>query len=411
MWRGFARYGLRMPTPAEDRRAAPATRSELRAAREREGADAVAPRADDVSAPIETVSEAAAASEADAPLAGDSDPIEASDVPPMPADTPAPDRRPHLGHLILNLVRGALIGLAELIPGISGGTVALITGVYERLIDGASHVVSAFKRLITGPERGRAFVAEIRRVDWWLVAPVLIGMIAIVFTVAGIVESLVSANVELSRGLFFGLVAASIAVPLRLLPKTAPSAARRIGGVLLFVAAAALAYVVIGFAGGGEIDDPPLWAVFIAAAIAICALVVPGLSGSFFLLAIGLYTPTLRALDDRDLAYIGVFMLGAIVGLVSIVRLVKWMLDRHRWITLIAMAGLMLGSLRALWPWQASEDADSHGIGTLLAPTDPVLGPVLLAVVGAAAVVVLLVVEHQLQRRSSRPAVPSLDVG
>lgn len=328
----------------------------------------------------------------------------------MPADTPRPDRRPHPGHLLLNLIRGALIGAAELIPGISGGTVALITGVYERLIDGASHVVSAFKRLITGPDRGRAFVAEIRRVDWWLVIPVLLGMVVIVFTLAGFVESLVSAHVEMSRGLFFGLVAASIAVPLSLLPRVTLTTARRAGGIVLFFVAAAVAFVVIGFAGGGEIADPPLWAVFLAAAVAICALVVPGLSGSFFLLALGLYAPTLRALNERDLAYIGVFMLGAIVGLVSIVRVVKWMLDRHRWVTLIAMAGLMLGSLRALWPWQTTA-SDSHGVGQLLWLTEPIAGPILLAAIGAGAVVLLLLVERRLQRRKARPAVPSLDVG
>lgn len=333
-----------------------------------------------------------------------------SDVPPMPADTPGPDRRPHPGHLLLNVLRGALIGMAELIPGISGGTVALITGVYERLIDGASHVVSAVKRLVVGPDRIRGFRAEIARVDWWLVVPVLVGMIAIVFTLAGVIEALVTANVEGARGLFFGLVAASIAVPLMLLPRIPLTMARRAGGMVLFFGAAAGAFLLIGFAGGGEITDPPLWLVFGAAAIAICALVVPGLSGSFFLLAIGLYATTLRALSERDLVYIGVFALGATVGLVSIVRVVKWMLDRHRWVTLVAMAGLMLGSLRALWPWQ-STGADDHGVGQLLWPQEPVLAPILLAVVGAVTVVVLLFVEHRLQRRAARPTVPSLDVG
>lgn len=333
-----------------------------------------------------------------------------TDVPPLPVDTPRPDRRFRPGHVILNVVRGALIGLAELVPGISGGTVALITGVFERLIDGASHVVSAFKRLIAGPDRGRGFVAEIRRVDWWLVVPVLAGMIAIVLTLAGPVEALVSGNVEASRGLFFGLVAVSIIVPLRLIPKEARGAAAHVGGVVLFVVAAVLAFVLVGLAGAEAAVDPPLWAVAIAAAIAVCALVVPGLSGSFFLLAVGLYTPTLRAVAERDLVYIGIFMLGAIVGLVSIVRVVKWLLDRHRRLALLAMAGLMLGSLRALWPWQATA-GDSHGVGALLLPTDPIGLPILLAVVGAAAVVALLVVEHQLHRRTSAPTrVPSLDI-
>ncbi|GAA1854475.1 DUF368 domain-containing protein [Microbacterium koreense] len=333
-----------------------------------------------------------------------------SDVPPLPSDTPPPDHRFRLGHAILNILRGAVIGMAELVPGISGGTVALITGVYERLIDGASHVVSAAKRLIVGPDRLRSAGAEIARVDWWLVVPVLIGMLGIVLTLAGTIEHLVTSNAEASRGLFFGLVAASIAVPLRLVPKARRTIGSRFGGGLIFVGSAVVAFVLIGFAGGAVAWDPPLWVVGLAAVVAVCALVVPGLSGSFFLLAIGLYSPTLRAIDERDFVYLGVFTLGAAIGLVSIVRVMKWLLDRHRRITLLAMAGLMLGSLRALWPWQNSIGSE-EGAGSLAAPFDPVVLPIVLAVVGAAAVVALLVVEHHIQRRTSATTrVPSLDI-
>ncbi|GGH50103.1 DUF368 domain-containing protein [Microbacterium album] len=306
----------------------------------------------------------------------------------------------------LNAVRGALIGLAELIPGVSGGTVALITGVYEQLIEAASHVVSAFKRLIFGPDRIAGFRTEIRRTDWWLVGPVVLGMAAAVLTIAGLVEGLVAANPENARGLFFGLVAVSIIVPLQLLPRLSSRApARVVGEVVLFLAAAAVAFLLIGFADGGLVADPPLWAVFLAAMVAICALVVPGVSGSFFLLAIGLYSPTLQAVHARDLGYIAVFALGAAVGLVSIVKVVRWLLTRHRRITLIAMAGLMLGSLRALWPWQTSSSGETDGVGVLLPPGDPLAGPVLLALLGAAIVAVLLVVESRLQRSTARPPV------
>ncbi|MDX2376026.1 DUF368 domain-containing protein [Microbacterium sp. LRZ72] len=322
---------------------------------------------------------------------------------PRPAATPpassvAPPPRPTVITLALNMLRGALIGLAELIPGISGGTVALITGVYERLIDSASRVVSAVKTLLFGPDRRRGFVAEIRRVEWWLVAPILIGMIGMVVALAGLIESVVSSEVELSRGLFFGLVAVSILVPIQLIPRASRRVRDRIGGIAVFVAAAAIAFVLIDIAAGGFAVDPPLWVVFFAAAIAVCALVVPGVSGSFFLLAMGLYSPTLIAVDERDLGYLGVFALGALVGLVTIVRVMKWLLDRHRRLTLLAMAGLMLGSLRALWPWQSMPPGESHGIGTPVAPYDPIAGPIVLAVVGAAIVGLLILVERRIQR-------------
>ncbi|MAP62771.1 MAG: DUF368 domain-containing protein [Microbacterium sp.] len=305
---------------------------------------------------------------------------------------------------LLNVVRGGLIGLAELIPGVSGGTIALITGVYERLIESADHVVVAFTRLLFGPDRRSGFVQGIRRADWVLVVPVLVGMAAMVLSLAGIVESLVTENVEASRGLFFGLVAASIFVPLHLIPRARRTPGARVGGVVLFVAAAAVAFLAIDVAGGSFEADPPLIVVFLAAAVAVCALVVPGVSGSFFLLAIGLYTPTLRAVDERDLGYLSVFALGALVGLVTIVRVITWLLHHHRRLTLIAMAGLMLGSLRALWPWQELPVGEDHGIGALTAPYEPIVLPIVLAVVGAAIVLSLVAVERFFSRRAAAPA-------
>lgn len=287
----------------------------------------------------------------------------------------------------LDLLRGFLIGSAELVPGVSGGTIALVTGVYDQLIDSAAHVVKAAKTVITGPNRWRGAIAELRRTDWFLVIPVLLGMAAAVLSIAGVMESFVTGNPELARGLFFGLVAASIAVPLRMLPERT-GRQRLLLGLLVFLAAAALAFWMTGLAGGSDVENPPLIAVFFVASIAICALVVPGVSGSFFLLAVGLYATTLRAVDDRDLVYIAVFMLGAILGLGLFVNILRYLLHKHRWWTLVAMAGLMLGSLRALWPWQSSAEA-----GDLLAPFEPIGAPVVLAVIGAAIVVVLIIVE------------------
>ena len=125
----------------------------------------------------------------------------------------------------LNLLRGFLIGMAELVPGVSGGTVALVTGVYEHLIDSASHVLAGLRALVTGPDRGPHCREELRRTDWTLVLPVLLGMATAVLTVAGVMEAFVTDAPEHARGLFLGLVAASILVPLRMLPPRNGSAA------------------------------------------------------------------------------------------------------------------------------------------------------------------------------------------
>lgn len=298
-------------------------------------------------------------------------------------------------HTPWNAIRGFLIGMAELVPGVSGGTIALVTGIYERALRSASALGGAFKTLVVGPDRAAGFRRRIAEVDWWLVVPLLAGMAAAVLFAAGPVERLVSANPENARGLFFGFVAVSLIVPFRLLPKRTNLAV----DIVSFVIAAVVSFFIVGFANSGSIDEPNLLVVFVAAAVAVCALVVPGVSGSFFLLAIGLYSPTLQAVDERDLGYIGVFAAGAMIGLFTVVRVIRVLLDKHRRMTLLVMAGLMLGSLRALWPWQGGTGSED-GHGALLAPTDPLI-PTLLAAAGAAAVIILIAVEAAITKRQA----------
>ena len=120
-----------------------------------------------------------------------------------------------------------------------------------------------------------------------------------------------------------------------------------------------------------------------AAAVAVCALVLPGVSGSFLLLTLGLYQPTIAAVNERDVAYLGVFVLGAIAGLGSFVVVLQWLLAHHRRITLLVMTGLMIGSTRALWPWQSDDRV-------LLAPASNWLEMAALVLAGVAVVVGLI---------------------
>jgi putative membrane protein len=313
----------------------------------------------------------------------------------MTETTEAPRTRPVLAPL--HAVRGFLIGMAELVPGVSGGTVALVTGVYDRLIDSASHVLGAGRRLLRGPDRRRGAAAEVRRTDWLLVGPVLLGMAIAVVTMAGVLEGFVTGSPELARGLFFGLVAASVLVPIRMLPEREEGSRGR--DVALVLVALVAAFVLTSLAGGFEVTDPPYVLVALAAAVAVCALVVPGVSGSFFLLAVGLYTPTLTAVHDRDLVYIAVFTVGAVVGLATFVQVLHYLLHTRRRGTLLVMVGLMVGSLRALWPWQgeaADVDGEAVGTGALSLPYDPWLGPVLLMVLGVVIVLGLYALEQYL---------------
>lgn len=321
--------------------------------------------------------------------------------------TTRPGRSPLRG--LTNIVRGFLIGMAELVPGVSGGTVALVTGVYDALIDSASHVLHGAKVAVTGPDRRRGAMAELRRTNWLLVGPVLLGMATAVLTMAGVMSSFVEDRPEHARGLFLGLVAASVIVPLSMLPpRLTHSGQRRLKDAAALGGAAVLAFWLTGLSGGETSTSPSYVAVFLAAAVAICALVIPGVSGSFFLLAVGLYQPTLDAVHDRDLVYMAVFAAGATVGLASFVQVLHYLLRHRRRITLLVMAGLMVGSLRALWPWQGDGtrvDGEIKGAGELLAPYDPWLGPSLLALVGVAVVLLLILVERRLWARRDTAAV------
>lgn len=291
----------------------------------------------------------------------------------------------------LNLVRGALIGTAEVIPGVSGGTIALVTGVYDTLIGSADHLVSAVRLLVTDglAGRGTARVRDrLRQVRWGVIAAVVAGMATAFVAGARLLEPVLADHPVGSRAVFAGLILASIIVPLRAI-------GGRLRGVewLLLAVATVCAAVLTGFPPG-DVADPHLLLVAAAAAVAVCALVLPGVSGSFLLLTVGLYAPMLAAVNDRDLAYLASFAAGAVVGLSLFVKGLQWLLTHRRRVTLAAMAGLMAGSLRALWPWQSEERA-------LLAPSGDVASVVALTAAGAAVVLLVIVAEHRVSRSRS----------
>ncbi|MFC3849603.1 DUF368 domain-containing protein [Corynebacterium hansenii] len=309
---------------------------------------------------------------------------------PAPVDAPGTNtdpRPPTAVGTVANVVRGGLIGLAETIPGVSGGTVALVTGIYPRLIASAKNITEIPKAMVTKGD----WRAAARKVDWWLLLPVAFGMVAIVFSLAGIMESFVTGQPVASKALFMGMIAASVIVPFQ---EIRPGALERPGmrgkAIATFVLFAVGTFWLTSLPQASGTGEPALWMVFLAASVAICALVLPGVSGSFFLLVVGLYAPTMAAVDQRNFAYLGTFMLGALVGIVLFVRLLEWLLEHKHTVTLVAMAGLLLGSLRALWPWQ-------DGDGTMLAAGDDWPKALGLFVLGAAIVGVVA----WLQRRFS----------
>ncbi|WP_084631157.1 DUF368 domain-containing protein [Demequina aestuarii] len=306
-----------------------------------------------------------------------------------PADHSAPSRRRRLGTAGLNVLRGGVIGAVEVVPGVSGGTLALVVGVYETLIASAGELVRGAVAGATAPlrrtgmDRSRAHFARVR---WGVLVPLGLGMLTAIVLVSATLAPLIEDHPVQTRALFAGLIVASLIVPARMVGRW------RAREVLVAVVGAVAAFWLTGLTGV-ERADPSLWLVLGAASLAVCALVLPGVSGSFLLLVLGMYASTLAAVNDRDLAYLGVFAAGAVMGLAVFVTGLQWMLAHHHALTLATMTGLMLGSLRALWPWQGDD-------ASLQAPAGDLLPVIVLFVVGIAAVGALLVLEHVASRRT-----------
>ena len=288
---------------------------------------------------------------------------------------------------ITNLGRGALMGSAEVVPGVSGGTLALIVGIYQTLINSIADLVLSVRQLVglaPGKASTKTAVSTFKSLPWRLLIPVAIGMGAAVILGAKLIEPLLDEQPIAMKALFFGLVIAGTYVPAHMVTK--------VGGwspsfVLLGLISAVFVFFLTGLPQG-NMADPSLIVVFFSASIAICALVLPGVSGSFLLLTVGMYDPTIAAVNDRNFAYLIVFALGAVLGLAIFVSLLKWLLENRARVTLVIITGLMFGSLRALWPWQGPERE-------LLAPTDQIGIALLLFIAGAAFVAILLILERK----------------
>ncbi|MBX2876889.1 MAG: DUF368 domain-containing protein [Saprospiraceae bacterium] len=246
------------------------------------------------------------------------------------------------------LLKGMAMGIAEVIPGVSGGTIAFISGIYEELIDTIKSVLGPdlFKGFKEGGIAG-AWKAANGEFVLTLLAGMVIGIVSGVFTVVHLLET----HPQLLWAFFFGLILAS-----------AVYMARQVQGwglmeVIALVFGTALAYYIT--VASPSQGSESLVMVFVAGAIAISALILPGISGSFILLLMGMYTfilPTVRealkTFDASALIIVGVFALGCLFGLATFSRVLSWTFKHYRNITIALLTGFLIGSLNKLWPWR-----------------------------------------------------------
>lgn len=289
-------------------------------------------------------------------------------------------------------MRGFFMGAADVVPGVSGGTIALVFGIYRRLVATIRAGSSALGRLL------RLDWATARqwlgRVEWGFLIPLVIGIVLAVVVLAGVLETLLTDEPIAMAALFMGLVAGSVVV-------TWPLLEQRDGRRWLVLIGVTVAmFLLLGLRGGtteetvGQVSDPAIWAYFLSGAVAICAMILPGISGSFILVLLGMYGPVLGAVNDRDLVPLAVFAIGAVVGLGLFSQGLHWALETHRDTVMAVLIGLMAGSLRVLWPWPDGLDSTSIG-----APDQDIAAALALAVVGFVGVLVISRLGRRIEAR------------
>jgi uncharacterized membrane protein len=387
---------------------------------------------------------------------------------------------------LMQILRGFAMGSADIVPGVSGGTVALVLGIYNDLIGNIRTGASALGSFVKGDVRGG--IDKLKTVDWLFLIPLAAGVGLALVVLTSVIERLLEERPVEMAGLFFGLILASIVVAWRLIKNatsthigiavavglimfallglrdistdkptavlTAPNEstyelyfeynsseltkaseetlddlaaaleADELGGSVgtltaniyldahdddtrsqveaeltqeqadasladLRLLAVADALAERGQQAGTTAadwfasnewerrdDKAPVWAFLMAGALAICAMILPGISGSLILVLLAMYQPVLAAAHDRDVVSLGIFMVGAVIGLAVFSQLLSWLLEHHHDVVIAVLIGLMIGSLRILWPWPQGIDGTDLG-----APGNPLVLPIVLAVV------------------------------
>jgi len=243
------------------------------------------------------------------------------------------------------------MGAANVVPGVSGGTMALILGIYEELIHAIHSLNFKFLRLMTFLKIREALSS----VSWPFLLPIGLGILLATFSLAKPLSWLLDNYPVIVWSFFFGLILSSVYTVSRVLKEW------RMPTFISIGLGAVAAYFLFGLVPVATPDA--LWFIFLSGFFAICAMILPGISGAYVLVLLGKYHYILEAINNKDFETLLILIAGALVGLLSFVRIISWLLKRYHDFTMAILIGLMLGSLRRIWPWKETLTTffDSHG--------------------------------------------------
>lgn len=256
-----------------------------------------------------------------------------------------------LKHLLGIWLRGVAMGAADVVPGVSGGTVAFITGIYEELLNSIRNINPVALKVL--------FKSGLK--SFWLhingsfLVALLLGILTSIALLARGIVYLLDNHPVLIWSFFFGLILSSAVWMLGQVKHWQPNY------VMALLAGFGVAYVLTIISPAEALISP--LTVFLAGSVAICAMILPGISGSFLLLLMGMYSPVLTAIKSADMILIGSFLAGCVVGILSFSHLLSWLFKRAHDLTIVVLIGFMIGSLNKVWPWKytVSYRINSHG--------------------------------------------------
>ena len=304
---------------------------------------------------------------------------------------------------IILILKGMGMGAADVVPGVSGGTIAFITGIYEELINSIKSInLNAIKLFFTGK-----FAEFWRAINGTFLISVFLGVGISIFSLAKGLEYLLNHFPILVWSFFFGLIIASAIYVARTITKW------NFGTITAGIAGIAIAYLIT-IISPAEANTSYLF-IFIAGSIAICAMILPGISGSFILVLLGMYKFILEAVGNLEIAIILTFMAGAVIGIIAFSNVLSWLLKKYHNITIAVLAGFMVGSLNKVWPWKEVTETfiDRHGeikplaeVKIMPATFEQItgndallLGAITLAIVGFALIFVVEGVSNRLTKK------------
>jgi len=232
------------------------------------------------------------------------------------------------------------MGAADIVPGVSGGTIAFISGIYQRLIN----ALAQFSPGLLAVFRQTGIRGVWAVIDGQFLLLLFAGILTSVFTLAKIISFLLSTYPSMVWGFFLGLIVGSIWFVMKAINHITISV------ILHILAGAVISYFITSFSP--TVLEPTYFNLFISGAVAICAMIVPGVSGSFLLLLLGMYTPVIAAIKNLELLSLGVFAAGCGVGLIAFTHVLNWLLKRYYDLTMAVLTGFMIGALSKIWPWK-----------------------------------------------------------